>query len=443
MNRKQKQLSVFFAAFILTITTVFSGFTPKAEAAGDQLGIDAEAAILVDAETGKILYEKNSEVVLGVASMSKMMTEYLVLEAIKKGKLKWDQKVRINEYVHKLSGAPGLSNVGLTQGEEYTVKELYQAMAIHSGNAATVALAEALSGTEKNHIEKMNKKAAELGLKDYKFVNSSGLNNKDLLGRHPAGSPDEENVMSARSLAKLAYHLLNDYPEVLKTASMPSLKFRDGREYKNFNWMLPQLIYPYEGVDGLKTGSTDFAGFGFTATAKKNGQRVISIVMKADSKDSRFAETRKILDYGFNNFTKEELVKKNYQVKNKKTLPVTKGKEDKVKIHSKQAITMAVRNGEKDQYEPVLVLDKKKLNENGELTAPVKKGEEIGYLTIKSKKGEEINFLTEDAKKQVQVPVVAAENVEKANWFVLMMRGIGGFFGDLFGGITSTVKGWF
>lgn len=443
MNRNQKQLSMFFAAFILTITTVFSGFTVKAAAADDQLGIEAEAAILVDAESGKVLYEKNSDVVLGVASMSKMMTEYLVLEAVKEGKVKWTQNVKINEYVHKLSAAPELSNVGLTQGEDYTVKELYEAMAIHSGNAATVALAELLAGTEKNHVEAMNKKAGELGLKDYKFVNSSGLNNKDLLGKHPAGTPDEENVMSARATALLAYHLLKDFPEILDTASKPSLKFKDGREYKNFNWMLPELIYPYEGIDGLKTGSTDFAGYGFTATAMRNGQRYISVIMKADSKDSRFSETRKVLDYAFSNFTKEELIKKDFQMKSKKSLSVIKGKEDKVSIKTKAAIVMPVKNGEKDQYEPVLVLDKKKLNEDGELTAPVKKGEKIGYMTIKSKKDEKISFLTEDGQKQVQVDVIAAEGVEKANWFVLSMRGIGGFFGDLFGGISSAVKGLF
>lgn len=443
MNRKQKQLSMFFAAFILTITTMFSGFSMEAEAAEGQLGIDAEAAMLIDADTGRVLYEKNSDVVLGVASMSKMMTEYMVLEAIEQGKLQWDQKVKINEYVYKLSGAPGLSNVGLTQGEDYTVKELYEAMAIHSGNAATVALAEVLSGTEKNHVEKMNKKAAELGLKDYKFVNSSGLNNSDLLGNYPAGSPEEENVMSARSMAMLAYRLLQDYPDILKTASVPALKFRDGREYKNFNWMLPGLIYQYDGVDGLKTGSTDFAGYGFTATAMRNGQRFISVVMKADSKDSRFAETRKIFDYAFSNFTKEELVEKNFQIQDKKTLPVTKGKADSVKIQTDKAISMTIRNGEKDQYQPVLVLDKKMLTKDGELTAPIKQGEQVGYLTVKTNNEEKISFLTESGQKEIQVPVVAAESVEKANWFVLAMRGIGGFFGDLFGGAADTVKGWF
>ncbi|TCN17266.1 serine hydrolase [Mesobacillus foraminis] len=442
MNR-YKQFSVFVAVFILSLTTVFSGFINKAEAAEDPLGLNAEAAILVDGETGKVLYEKNADVVLGVASMSKMMTEYIVLESIDKGKISWDQKVKINEYIHKLSAAPGLSNVGLTQGEDYTVKELYSAMAIHSGNAATVALAELISGTEKNFVQLMNKKAEELGLKDYKFVNASGLNNSSLLGNHPAGGANDENVMSARATARLAYRLITDYPEVLETASQARLEFRDGRTYDNFNFMLPGLVHEYEGVDGLKTGSTDFAGYGFTATAKRGDQRFISVVMKTDTRDTRFTETEQVLNYAFSNFNKETILKKNYQAKGQKSVPVVKGKGDSVKIHTKDELALTIKNGEKDQYQPKLVLDKKKLNEDGELTAPVKKGEKIGYMTVEAKGGEPVSFLTEDGEKLAKVDVVAAESVEKANWFVLSMRGIGGFFGDLFGSVASAVKGLF
>ncbi|WP_083413156.1 D-alanyl-D-alanine carboxypeptidase family protein [Bacillus massilinigeriensis] len=418
-----------------------TGFTGKARAAEDELGINAEAAILIDADTGKILYEKNSDVILGVASMSKMMTEYLVLEAIDKGKIKWDQKVKINEYVHKLSAAPGLSNIGLTQGEDYTIKELYQGMAIFSSNASSVALAEAVAGTEKNFVALMNKKAKELGLKDYKFVNSTGLNNSELLGKVAAGGPEEENVMSAKATAKLAYRLLKDHPEVLETASTPKLKFKDGREYPNFNWMLPTLTFAYEGVDGLKTGSTDFAGYCFTATAKKGDKRFISVVMKAESKNSRFSETRKILDYAFNSFTKETLVKKNKQIKGHKSLPVVKGKEDKVKIHTDKELAMMIKNGEKDQYKTKLVIDKKKLNEDGELTAPIKKGEKVGYLTVIDENGNRATFVND--KNKSGVDVIAAESVEKANWFVLSMRGVGGFFSDLFSSAASGIKGLF
>ena len=217
--------------------------------------------------------------------MSKMMTEYIVMEAIKNKKITWDQKVKINEYVHNLSKAPNLSNVGLTQGEDYTVKELYSAMAVHSGNAATVALAELISGTETKFVKLMNEKAKKLGLKNYKFVNASGLNNTDLLGSYPTGNEDEENVMTARDTALLAYRLINDYPEVLDYSSISKLKFRDGKEYPNFNWMLPGLIFEYDGVDGLKTGSTDFAGYAHTGTAIRNGQRYITVVMKSTSKN--------------------------------------------------------------------------------------------------------------------------------------------------------------
>ena len=439
--RQAKQLTSLLAVLTLLVTFVFP-FTNTTAYAEDELGLSAEAAILIDAKSGKILYEKNSDKVLGVASMSKMMTEYLVLEAIKNGKIKWDQDVIIDEYVHKLSAAPGLSNIGLTQGETYTVKELYEAMAIFSGNAATVALAQVVGGSEKNFVSLMNKKAEELGLKDYKFVNSSGLNNSSLLGQHPAGDKNDENLMSAKATAKLAYHLIKDYPEVIDTAKKPELKFKDGRTYKNFNWMLPSLVAAYQGVDGLKTGSTDFAGNCFTATAERDGKRYITVVMKADSKMSRFSETKKVLDYAFTNFTTEEIVKKGYQIKGQKTLPVTKGKEKSVAIKTKDAINLVVKNNETEKLKTKLVLDKDKLDEDGNLVAPVKKGEKVGYLTLESEDND-LGFLTEEGQKNISVDVIAAETVEKSNWFVLTMRAIGGFFSDMWDSITDTVKGFF
>ncbi|WP_257986002.1 D-alanyl-D-alanine carboxypeptidase family protein [Bacillus sp. M6-12] len=440
--KRLSQITLLFAMLFVLSVSQFAYHPGIAHAEAD-LGLKAEAAMIVDGKTGKILYEKNADKVLGIASMSKMMTEYIVLEAINDKKISWDQKVKINEYVHKLSAAPGLSNVGLTQGEDYTVKELYEAMSIFSGNAATVALAELISGSEKNFVGLMNKKAKELGMKNFKFVNSSGLNNSNLLGNHPAGEPNEENVMTARDIVTLAYRLINDYPEVLDFAKTPKLKFRDGREYPNFNWMLPGLIYQYEGVDGLKTGSTDFAGYGHTGTAIRNGQRYITVVMKSTSKDERFADSIKLMDYAFANFGKEEIVPEHYQVKGNKTLPVIKGKEDSVKIHTKEPIDLMVKKGEKDSYKPVIVLDKDKQNKDGELTAPIKKGEKVGYLTIKPKQGEDYGFLTKQGSDSIKVDIVAAEEVEKANWFVLSMRAVGGFFGDVFSSISSTVKGWF
>lgn len=443
----------FIAGFLAMVMIL--GLLPgihKAHAE-DILNINADAAILVDAETGKILYQKNADKVLGIASMTKMMTEYLLLEAVEKGKVKWDQEYAVSEYVWKVSQDRALSNVPLRRDGKYNIRELYEAMAIYSANGATIAIAETIAGSETNFVKMMNEKAAELGLKDYKFVNSSGLNNRDLKGSPPAGGPEEENVMSARDTAILAKELINRFPEVLETASTPRKTFREGTDdeikMENWNWMLPELVYGYEGADGLKTGTTDFAGYCFTGTALRDGNRYISVVMNAKGANgqatykSRFDETKKMFDFGFTNFTKEEIVPANYQVKGQKTVPVTKGKEDKVKISSKDAIEMLMRNGEKENFKPVLVLDKKKLNENGELTAPIKKGEKVGYLTIESKEDGKLEFLSDKGKGNIQVDVVAAESVEKANWFVLTMRSIGGFFGDLWGSVSSTVKGWF
>lgn len=436
------------------------GIIQKPAVAAEPIEINANAVILVDAETGKILYEKNSETVLGIASMTKMMTEYLLLEAVKEGKVKWDQEFTISPELSKMSHDKSLSNVFLRVGASYKVEDLYAAMAIESANAATIAIAEVVAGTEANFVKMMNDKAQELGLGDFKFVNSSGLNNRDLAKHFPdvVGGAEEENVMSARAVAKLAYNILKDFPEVLNTSSIPEKVFAEGTEdrqvMKNWNWMLegyrtmadryPNFQqYTYEGLDGLKTGSTNFAGFCFTGTASKDGQRFITVVMGTKSQTERFVETKKLLDFAFNSFENKEIIPKNYQVKGTKTLPVSKGKEDQVKIYTKDAIQSVVSGDEKDKYEAVLEIDKGKLNKDGALTAPIKKGDKVGTLTIKPKEGEEANYVSEDGQKSTTVDVIAAEDVEKANWFVLMMRGIGGFFGDIWNSVSSAVKGWF
>ncbi|MEC0300999.1 D-alanyl-D-alanine carboxypeptidase family protein [Peribacillus frigoritolerans] len=439
MKKISKMTLIFTFVFVLVMSQ-FAYQPGEAVAESDNLGLKAEAAIIIDGETGQIVYEKNADKVLGIASMSKMMTEYIIMESIENGKISWDQKVKINKYVHDLSKAPNLSNVGLTEGEDYTVKELYQAMAVYSGNAATVALAQLVSGSEKSFVKLMNEKANELGLKNHKFVNASGLNNSDLLGQHPSGDEDDENIMTAKDTALLAYRLINDYPEVLKIASIPKLKFRDGKEYPNFNWMLPGLIFEYKGVDGLKTGSTDFAGYGHTGTVIQDGQRYITVVMKSTNKNERFADSTKLMNYAYATFKKEKVLPANYQVKGKETLSVVKGKEKDVKIQSEEAIELLVENGGKDNYKTDLVIDKNKLNDDGKLTAPIKKGEKLGYITVTPKKGEDYGYINGDP---VKVNVVAAESVEKANWFVLSMRAVGGFFGDVWSSVASTVKGWF
>lgn len=223
-----------FIALVTVLTLACSIFMPYSNASaetGAALNIEAGAAILVEANSGKILYQKNADELLSIASMTKMMSEYLVHEAVDKGKLKWDQKIKVSEYAYKVSQDASLSNVALENGGSYTVKELYEAMAIFSANGATIALAEAIAGKEVDFVKMMNDKSKELGLKNYKFVNSTGLTNKDLKGMHPEGTTaDEENKMSAKDVATLAQHLIKDYPKVLDTAKIPKKEFRPEKE---------------------------------------------------------------------------------------------------------------------------------------------------------------------------------------------------------------------
>ncbi|KUP03906.1 D-alanyl-D-alanine carboxypeptidase [Bacillus coahuilensis m2-6] len=452
MNKNWFQKTLACTLALLLLISLIQA--PSVAEASDPLNINADAAILVEAETGKILYEKNSETALGVASMTKMMTEFLLLEAISEGRVSFDQMVSVSDYGHRISQDTSLSNVPLKLDSQYSIKELYESMAIYSANGATITIAEALAGSETNFVKMMNEKAAELGLENYKFVNSTGLNNADLLGQHPQGTGEtEENVMSANDTATLAYELLTRYPEVLETASIPKLTFREGiadeqTNMDNWNWMLPSLVYGYEGMDGLKTGTTDFAGASFTGTAKRNDMRFITVVMNAKNASgtstyqARFEETKKMLDYAFANYSVEEIVPAGFKLNDQETMPVVKGKEDSVGISSESALTAVVKNGEKEMYSPVFTEASDTLTEDGELTAPVEAGDVVGTLQL-AYEGEHLGFLTEAGAKSVQTNMITDAGVEKANWFVLSMRAVGGFFGDLWGSIVDGIKGLF
>ncbi|MGE7935046.1 D-alanyl-D-alanine carboxypeptidase family protein [Viridibacillus arvi] len=406
---------------------------PKAANAEDELNLRVKGAILIDADSGKILYQKNADKSLGIASMSKMMTEYILLDAINEGKITWDQKYKVSEYAYKISQNRALSNVPLRADGEYTIRELYEAMAIYSANGATIGIAETIAGSETEFVNMMNKKAKKMGLKNYTFVNSTGLNNAQLDGMEPAGTgKTAENKMPAKSVAKLAYHLLKDHPDVLKTSSITKKTFRQGTDdaikMSNWNFMLPGLVFEYEGVDGLKTGTTDFAGYCFTGTATRNGTRLIAVVLDAVDANgegtykSRFDATRALFDYGFNQFTTEEIVPANYTFKGQKTIPVIDGKEDKVNIATKEAISIMVKTSDRDLYKPKLVLDKK------ELDAPVKKGAVVGHVEIEKTEGKDYGFI--DGKVN-NAEVVTTATVEKSGWISRAFKGIGNFFSDL------------
>lgn len=444
--------NVLKMTMLLTVMAVFLMTTiiPQQAKAENSLNIMADAAILVDADTGKILYEQNSEAPLGIASMTKMMTEYLLFEAIEEGRITWDQEYKVTDYTYKISQDLRLSNVPLRKDESYTIQELYEAMAIYSANAATIGIAETIAGTEGEFVRLMNEKAAEFGLKDTKFVNSTGLSNKDLMGMQPEGTgPTDENVMPARSVAHLAKILLDTYPEVLETTKIPQKVFREGTDdatnMENWNSMLPGLIYEYEGVDGLKTGTTDFAGHSFTGTAKRGDTRLIAVVMKAvdsegvGSYKARFDATRALFDFGFGQFTTEEIVPAGYQFKGKETLPVTKGKEDKVNIAVKEPIKMLIRTVDKDSYKPELAIDESLLKD-GKMEAGVDKGKVVGSVKVAKTEGADYGYLDGES---AAAEVATTEKVERANWFSLSMQAVGSFFSTMWVGAVDFVTGLF
>ncbi|OFD86544.1 D-alanyl-D-alanine carboxypeptidase [Bacillus mycoides] len=431
-----------FIALVTVLTIACSMLVPYSNASaetGAALNIEAGAAILVEANSGKILYQKNADELLSIASMTKMMSEYLVNEAVAKGKLKWDQKVKVSEYAYNISQDRSLSNVPLRNGESYTVKELYEAMAIYSANGATIALAEAVAGKEVDFVKMMNDKSKEFGLKNYKFVNSTGLTNKDLKGHHPEGTtPDEENKMSARDVAILAQRLIQDFPKTLDIAKISKKVFREGTpdriEMPNWNWMLKGLVKEYEGVDGLKTGSTPEAGDCFTGTIERNGMRFISVVIKTKSHTARFDETKKLYDYGFANFEMKKMYEKGSSVKGKETVRVENAKDKDVAVQTKQAVSLPVPKGSKDVYKTEF----KEGNKGQE--APMKKGVALGQMVVTSKDSNDPGFLS---GKSLQVDLVAKSEVEEAGWFTRSMRGIGSFFSGMWNSAVDTVKGWF
>ncbi|HSJ37028.1 MAG TPA: serine hydrolase [Planococcus sp. (in: firmicutes)] len=437
---------------LLTVLTLFMStiIVPQQANANESLNIMADAAILVDAESGKILYEQNADTPLGVASMTKMMTQYLIFEAIEEGRITWDQQYSVTDFTYQISQDRALSNVPLRADGSYSIQELYEALAIYSANAATIGITEVIAGTEGEFVRLMNKKAEEMGLEGTKFVNSTGLNNADLKGMHPEGTGEnDENIMPARSVAKLAKALMEDYPEVLETSSIPKAIFRedtsDKTDMPNWNFMLPGLIFEYEGMDGLKTGTTDFAGHSFTGTAKRGDVRLITVVMKAvdnegiGSYKARFDATRALMDFGFGQFTKQEIVPAGYQFEDQQALPVTKGKEDQVNIAVKEPITMMVRSSERDAYVPQLVIDESLLD-NGKLEAAIEKDQVVGTVNLTKESGSDYGYLDGSASG---AEVITTESVERANWFTLSLQAVGSFFSKMWTGSVDFVKGLF
>lgn len=399
--------------------------------------IDAKAAFSLDFDTGKILYDQDGDTAMGIASITKIISLYLVAEQVEQGNLAWDDTVEISQYAADLSVSPDLSNVPLHQDVTYTVKDLYDASYIQSANAAIVALAEKIAGSESDFVDLMKEKVSSWGIDDAKLVNASGLNNS-YLGEniYPGSTSTDENELSAKDVAIVARHLLQDFPDVLEITSTTTQTFGEGSyspvEMVNWNWMLPGFTNAKDGVDGLKTGTTDLAGACFVGTAVKDGQRIITVVLNvnghAENPSVRFIETGKLMDYSFDAWEQVEVLPANAELSDTKTVAVKDGKELTVSVALKDSLTLWVRK-DMDATAYTTTIDYNDQFVDAALQAPVSKDKEIGTVTA-SIPADTLGYV--DESSTISSSLVTTDTVEKANIFVRGWRGVTSFFSNLF-----------
>lgn len=353
------------------------------------LAENAKSAILIERDTGTVLFEKNSDERLSPASMTKIMTMLLIMEALEDGKIHWNEKVRTSEYAASMGG----SQIFLEEGEEMTVDELLRAISISSANDASVAMAERIAGSEKQFVKMMNQKAKELGLKDTKFQNATGL-------------PAKNHYSSARDMAILAKELLK-HEKITNYTSQYESYLREGTDKKFWLVNTNRLVKYYPGVDGLKTGFTKEAKYCLTATAKKADMRVIAVVFGAPTSKERNKVITEMFDYAFSQYETKQFYAKGDKLGK---VTVEKGHKRNIKIAAGESISLLIKKGEKmDNVKTSL-----KLNKN--IQAPIKKGDEIGKIILKK-----------DGKVLSENSAIALENVKPASWWTLYKRSFGMF----------------
>ncbi|QPA29929.1 D-alanyl-D-alanine carboxypeptidase family protein [Thermaerobacillus caldiproteolyticus] len=386
MKRLFIRLFVLTFAFALTISV---NVHAEEKAKNVDLVTSARSAVLIERDTGTILYEKNAHEKLSPASMTKIMTMLLIMEAIDKGELTFNEKVRTSEYAASMGG----SQIFLEPGEEMTVDELLRGIAIGSGNDASVAMAERIAGSEEAFVDMMNKKAKELGLKDTSFKNATGL-------------PAQGHYSTAYDMAMMARELLK-YDKITKYTGKYEDYLRENTDKKFWLVNTNRLVKFYPGVDGLKTGFTNEAKYCLTATAKKDGMRVIAVIFGAPTSKERNAQITKMLDYAFSQYKTHPVYKRNAVITNVK---VSKGKRKEVELVTAEPISVLTKKGASvDQIKKII-----KVKEN--VKAPIRRGDELGTLILK-----------QDGKELLKRPLVAKENVAEASWWDLFKRTLQSF----------------
>lgn len=377
----------FVSILVLTLFLLAPAFNVSADYEFESI---APAAYLMEASTGRVLYEKDADTALNPASITKIMTLLLGFEALENGNVGWDDLVHISEKAWRTGG----STMFLEVGTKVPYGDIITGISVASANDGCVAIAEYLYGTEEAFVQQMNKRAQELGLTNTRFSNSHGLH-------------AENHYMSARDIAVLSHYLIEHYPKILEIESMTEFTF-DGRTQANRN----PLLGVFPGADGLKTGWTEEAGYCLVGTAIQNDMRLISVVLNTTDETERLAASSELLNYGFREFELHKVVNAEEIIDE---IDIKKGKEETLPVYIKEDVTVVVKKDQKDDIVLKSVID------NEDLTAPIEKDATVGSLEVRI--NDELLY---------KADLKAAEPVEKAGFFKLLFRSILNFFRSLF-----------
>ncbi|MDN3520579.1 D-alanyl-D-alanine carboxypeptidase family protein [Halomonas ramblicola] len=353
----------------------------------------ASSWILLDADSGKVLVEHNADERLPPASLTKLMTAYLVERELDRGNITMDDMVEVSEKAWRTGG----SKMFIEVGAQVSIRDLLYGIIIQSGNDASVAVAEHLAGGEEPFADLMNQHATRLGLSNTNFRNATGL-------------PDDEHYSSARDMALLSRHIINDYPEHYATYAEKYFTYNDIRQ-PNRN----RLLWRDASVDGLKTGHTEAAGYCLVASAKRDDMRLISVVMGTSSEEARAQETQKLLSFGFRYYETLKLYDRGSVLN---TPRVWGGEINELRVGVDQDVVMTVPRARNEELTA-------RLDIQGDLEAPIGQGQRVGTLEVRL--GEEVVG---------EQPLVALEAVEEGGFFKKLIDQVQRFFSNL-------IDGWF
>ena len=382
----KRRLSIFLCFLCLFSMFLLPVHAEEEGSVDTELIPGAVSGVLMEANSGEIVFSKEENKEVAVASMTKMVAQILILDAIREKKISWDDVVTVSQNAADMGG----SQIYLSVGEKISVRDLFKGISMASANDATVQMAEVLAGSEEAFVKLMNQKVQDLGLNHTVFKNCTGLD-------------EEGHYSSAYDMAMIARELVINYPEILEFSSVYEDYLREDTENKFWLVNTNKLVRFYEGADGLKTGHTDAAKYCLAATAKKNNLRFIAIVLGEEDSKVRNQEVMSLLDYGFNHY-QMDLIKSKDQVL--KTIPLDKATKSKVSLVPISDIgVLSSKSSKKKEYDYEIKVH--------DIPLPVKKGDVVGEVIVKEKN-----------KKITTVPITVSESVSSLSFLQLLGRGI-------------------